>query len=258
MRTRLCPEVSALVEIVILFLPGIPAYIWLWPNLTGDATNGVMMFVYLYLLVGTLFIGLRRWTSGQLGWNRKGIGLGLLCGGAMIGMMIAGRLALGLSWNPLPLTFERLAYDVVFYFGFVGITEELLFRGLLYRALYGFRGARLAIWGTGITFGLYHIGGQGLIGGLGTGLLGLIDGAIRWRAGGILGLIVTHGLYDIIAVEGWPGLTVEQASHIQMIDRPLALVADLLFFGTVLYLWKLHPLVEQWVQSRTKLMTVKG
>lgn len=28
---------AALVEFGILFLPGIPAYIWLWPNVSGDA-----------------------------------------------------------------------------------------------------------------------------------------------------------------------------------------------------------------------------
>jgi hypothetical protein len=109
---------TALVEIGLLFLPAIPAYIWLWPNVTGATGTVVQALVYLYLLAGCLLIGWRRWTSDQLGLNRRGWKLGLSCGAAWIAMMVVGRLAIGLSWAPQPLTPGRLVFDVVFYFGF--------------------------------------------------------------------------------------------------------------------------------------------
>jgi membrane protease YdiL (CAAX protease family) len=158
-------------------------------------------------------------------------------------MMVAGRSAIGLVWEPLPMTLDRVVFDIVFYIGLVGGIEELLFRGLLYRILVELRGDRLAIWGSALAFGIYHIGGQGMLGGLGTGLIGVIDGAVRWRAGGIAGLVVIHGIYDIIAVEGWPNLAVNHALDIQVVHPGLALIADGLLFGMLIYLWKLHPLI---------------
>ena len=54
--------VQALVEVGILFLPGIPAYIWLWPNLEStDWFMPVQVLVYVYFLAGGLIIG-RRWS----------------------------------------------------------------------------------------------------------------------------------------------------------------------------------------------------
>lgn len=235
---------GALVEFGLLFLPGIPAYVWLWPNVAGDDRTWIQVIVYLYFLVGSVIIGFRRWTPGQLGLNRRGLGVSLGCGTAIILMMMAGRFAIGLVWAPIPITLDRIVFDIGFYIGLVGGVEEFLFRGLLYRILFELRGDRLAIWGSALAFGIYHIGGQGILGGLGTGLIGVIDGAIRWRAGGIAGLIATHGIYDIIAIEGWPHLTMNQVLEIQVVHPELALIADGLLFGTLIYLWKVHPLVE--------------
>ncbi len=236
---------GALVEFALLFLPGIPAYVWLWPNVAGDDRTWIQVLVYLYFLAGSVIIGFRRWTPGQLGLNWRGLGVSLGCGTALILMMIAGRSAIGLVWEPLPITLDRVVFDIVFYIGLVGGVEEFLFRGLLYRILLELRGDRLAIWGSALAFGIYHIGGQGLLGGMGTGLIGVIDGAVRWRAGGIAGLVVTHGIYDIIAVEGWPNLAIKDAFDIQVVRPELALIADGLLFGTLIYLWKLHPLILQ-------------
>ncbi len=70
-------ELSALIEIGIMFLPAIPAYLWVWPNLSAAIYWPFQIIVYLYILAGTLFIGLRRWSWSQLGVNKKGIGIAL-------------------------------------------------------------------------------------------------------------------------------------------------------------------------------------
>ncbi|MDE3090257.1 MAG: hypothetical protein KGJ80_12820, partial [Chloroflexota bacterium] len=130
MKMRLSPSAIALIQVGAMFLPGIPAYLWLWPNVTGDAKTIANVLVYLYFLAGTLFIGLRHWNLSQLGLNRRGLGVSLACGSAIIVVMIIGRLAINLPMEPQPMTIERLAFDLAFYFGLVGFIEELLFRGL--------------------------------------------------------------------------------------------------------------------------------
>jgi hypothetical protein len=97
MKHPLSPSQSALLEIGLLFLPAIPAYLWVWPNLKGAQMDAFQVVVYLYVLAGTLIIGLRRWNWGQLGMNTRGIRLTLACGLAIL----AARLMIILS-IPLP------------------------------------------------------------------------------------------------------------------------------------------------------------
>jgi membrane protease YdiL (CAAX protease family) len=233
------PSLSALAEVAAMFLPALPAYLWLWPNVKGTAwLMPVQVVVYLYFLAGCLVIGLRRWNLSQLGLNRQGVGLSLLCGTVVMLIFTLGRLATDLPLGLRPVTLQRLAGEIGFFFGLVGPIEELLFRGLIYRALEEWRGTRWAIWGSALAFGLYHIGWMGLLGALGCFFLGLLFGAIRWRAGGILGLILIHGLIDLAHVEMYPGLTVEQARGIHAVRPALAILGDGLLLALVVYLWK--------------------
>jgi len=239
MKIRLLPSQAALVEIGLMFLPAIPAYLWLWPSVSGTAwLKPVQSAVYMYFLAGTLLIGLRRWNLDQLGLNRKGIGLSLACGLAFVVGRILVVVATDLPWRLQRVTFERIVYDVAFYFGLVGLIEELLFRGLLYRALDEWRGTRLALWGSALVFGLYHIGGQGPLGALGTFIAGVVFGAIRWRAGGILGLIVAHGLADVTALWMLPSFNIQLLSRPQIVHPTLLILGYGLILGVPVYLWK--------------------
>jgi len=243
MRLKLHPSVKVLIQIGCLFLPGIPAYLWLWPAVEGtDWLKPVQVLVYFYFLIGAGVIGRRRWNWSQLGFNRNGLRLSLICGTALIAGRMLIMYSLKLPASPNPITIAGLIGDVVFYLVCVGLTEELLFRGVLYRALDEWRGARLAIWGSALAFGLYHIGSQGLAGAIGTGFIGLILAAIRWRAGGIVGLIIAHGLLDITSQLMLPTLDVEQLVHIG-IDQPmLLLLGYVLILIIPIYLWKFyHP-----------------
>jgi len=78
-------SLGALAEVVLLFTPAVPAYLWLWPAVSGTRwLTSVQVGVYLYFLAGSLAIGLRRWSLSQLGLNRRGILLSLACGLAFI------------------------------------------------------------------------------------------------------------------------------------------------------------------------------
>jgi membrane protease YdiL (CAAX protease family) len=171
----------------------------------GGAQNDIFQVIaYVYILVGTLYIGLRRWNWDQLGMNRRGLWLTLACGL----LILVGRLLIifSIDWavHPPQLTWLRLLGSLVYYFGLVGLVEELLFRGLIYRLLEDWRGARWAIWGSSFGFLLWHVFGQGPLVGLATFVIGLLFALIRWRAGGILGLIVLHGLWIWRPCCWWP------------------------------------------------------
>jgi membrane protease YdiL (CAAX protease family) len=234
--------IIALIEVLLLFLPGIPAYLWLWPNVEGTHwQQSVQIIVYLYFLIGCLIIGLRRWNLDQLGLNRQGLWISLLSGFSILLGRYLVYIATSLPVSLQPFSLSRLAGEFAFYFGMVGFIEELLFRGLIYHAFEEWGGIRLAIWGSTIAFGLYHLGGQGLLGFIGTSILGLIFAVIRWRAGGIVGLILVHGMIDILAIEIQTPIGPQQLQQVQ-IEQPLLIVLGyLLLLGPVLYLWKLYP-----------------
>ena len=230
-----------LLEFGALFLPAIPAYLWVWPNISGEREQVFQILVYLYFLAGALWIGLRRWTLVQLGLSGQGLGLSLACGLAIL----AGRLLvlLSVSWSQplLPFDLGRLGGEILYYFGLVGLVEELLFRGLLYRILEEWGGVGWAIWGTSLGFLLWHVLGQGPLVGLAGFLIGLVFALIRWRAGGIAGLILIHGLADLTSTELLPPVNFSQ------LERPVISHPGLLILGYVLillaplYLWKVYP-----------------
>jgi membrane protease YdiL (CAAX protease family) len=239
------PIPRSLVEVGILFLPAIPAYLWLWPNVSGSQEQVVQILVYLYFLAGALWIGLRRWTLSHLGLNWQGLGLSLACGMALL----VGRLLVifSVSWNlpPPPFDLARLAGELLYYFGLVGLVEELLFRGLLYRILEEWHGVRWAIWGTSLGFVLWHVFGQGLLVGLAGFIIGLVFALVRWRAGGIAGLIFVHGLADITSAELMPPVDYNQLGRPAITHPALLILGYLLILLLLMYLWKIHPWVER-------------
>jgi membrane protease YdiL (CAAX protease family) len=244
------PIRRSLVEVGILFLPSIPAYLWLWPNVSGSQEQMVQILVYLYFLAGALWIGLRRWNLSQLGLNWKGLGLSLACGLALL----VGRLLVifSVSWNqsPPPFNIARLAGDTLYYIGLVGLVEELLFRGLLYRILEDWGGVRWAIWGTSLGFVLWHVFGQGLLVSLAGFIIGLVFALVRWRAGGIAGLILVHGLADITSAELLPSIDINQLGRPAITHPALLILGYLLILLLPMYLWKIHPWVEQKFTAR--------
>jgi membrane protease YdiL (CAAX protease family) len=250
---RLPHGCSALLEVLVMFIPAIPAYLWLWPNVHGTAQWIAQVITYLYIFVGTLFIGLRRWGLNDLGLNRCGITISLVSGT----ILLIGRqmVILSVDWNASRPQYNLVALFglILYYIGMVGLVEELLFRGLIYRALEEWLGVRWAIWGSSFGFLLWHIFGQGAVIGLAAFAIGMIFALIRWRAGGILGLIIIHGLWDLQTVLQ---LSISNA-QILAIGRPdipyplLAIIGLGLMVFVPIFLWKLYPLLISWRFGRT-------
>lgn len=231
-----------------MFLPAMPAYLWAWPNLSGGGLEIFQVIVYFYVLAGTLFIGLRRWTWDQLGVNWKGLGLVIWCGLATLAARLMIILSIDWEIETAHLTFASMLWDVIFYLVLVGLVEELLFRGLLFRLLEDWRSTRWAIWGSSLGFMLWHIFGHGPLAGLVTFFIGLFFALLRWRAGGILGLIVLHALWDLETVWLVSDSNAQILGNINQIgfsNQLLTLLGTLLLFLVPLYLWKLHPLFHR-------------
>ncbi len=166
-------------------------------------------------------------------------------------MILAGRLMIILSINwrvhPAQLTLLGLIGDLLFYFGLVGLVEELLFRGLVYRLLEDWLGLRGAILGSSFGFLLWHIFGQGPLIGITMFFIGLVFALMRWRAGGITGLIVLHGFYDletVLLVAGDNTSILSQGAP-DVISRTWIYIGMALLVSVPVYLWKIHPILSR-------------
>lgn len=239
------PGRSALLETIILFLPGIPAYFFLWPILEGAARDLVQIFVYIYLMAGGLLIGLRRWNWNELGFNLDGIWLSLACGMALLVGRLLVIIAVAWPGDSPALSLSKVAGDILFYFALVGLVEEYIFRGLVYRALETWRGTTTAIFGSTLGFILFHIGWRSPLMGVAALLIGLIFVMIRWRAGGIVGLIIIHGLIDITSVELLPSISLEELGRPEIQYPILLIVGYVMIIGIPLFLWKVYPRINK-------------
>jgi membrane protease YdiL (CAAX protease family) len=245
-NSKLPPGFSALLEVGVMFLPAIPAYLWLWPNVEGTSAWIANSLSDLYAIAGSLFIGLRRWSLNELGMNSKGLWLGLVYG---LPIVIGRTLViLSVDWNlpAPPLSPLRLIGEFVFDFALVAIGQELLFRGLIYRAFEDWRGTRWAIWGSSVCFGLWHLGGGPLII-ITTALYGLIFVLLRWRTGSILGAILAHGMMDFAGTLLLPNTDVLSLGRPNIVHPFWMILGLILIIAPPIYLWLFHSRVNQLV-----------
>lgn len=80
-----------------------------------------------------------------------------------------------------------------------GISEELLFRGVLQTWIDGFSPLMVAIVASNILFGMLHI--RTVLYAAIAGCIGIYLGVLYSITGNLLTVIVTHALYDAIALE---------------------------------------------------------
>ena len=115
MISRLAPEKSAAIKLGLLFLPSIPALIWLWPNVTGTVFYyPIQDLVYIYFLCGALIIGLRRWSWEQLGVSKRGLVISLVCGSVLLIERFLAPMALECPIKIQPLMPLQIINEVLF------------------------------------------------------------------------------------------------------------------------------------------------
>jgi membrane protease YdiL (CAAX protease family) len=133
------------------------------------------------------------------------------------------------------------------------MVEELLFRGIIFRLLEDWKGIQWAIWGSSVAFGFWHFFGQGPIVGVATMFIGLLFALLRWRSGGIVGLIVLHALWDLETV--WlvndSNAAILDINKIALANPVMTWLGFALLVLVPVYLYWGHPRLERYKQSRT-------
>jgi len=191
----LCAESLAIIPLYILFTSSLP---WFFINQQ-----------YLLPAVYSCIIGLCLWHVYQKNLSLKeifGFTKGKLLRYSLLGLVLGGVLGTGEYFilRPAPAfpTFEvkYLFRDMVYMFLFVGLAEELLFRGLIQRDLAGAFGWKWGLFGAAALFSVMHLTWRS-VPELGfVFIAGLILGALYLKTKNLTAPIVAHGANNVMLV----------------------------------------------------------
>ena len=200
-RITNCGESLALLPLYILFTASLP---WFF---IGQQ--------YLLPAVYSIILGLVLWQVYQRKLSLKqlfGFSKEKLLRYSLVGLAIGILMGIGEYFilHPAPAfpTFEvkYLLRDMVYMLLFVGIGEELLFRGLIQRDLIGAFGWKWGLVGASLVFAVMHLTWRS-IPELGfVFLAGLLLGFLYWKTKSLVAPIVAHGINNVILVSVLPYL----------------------------------------------------
>lgn len=163
--------------------------------LTEVSGNYIVYAIYI-----TCSIALTRYNGRSLeeiGLTRKGFLLSLgLSGTLVVGNFLRRLIFSGLKISPDIDTWATIAYSL-FFWGFGGLGQEILFRGLILFSFDRWKGWKVALPLSSLLFGLMHVR-QGVIGVIGTVIIGGYWGWVALKTKNILGIAITHGLYNFL------------------------------------------------------------
>lgn len=196
-----CGESLALIPLYILFTASLP---WFFINQQ-----------YLLPAVYSCVLGLCLWHVYQKNLSLKelfGFSKEKLLLYSLIGLAIGIPLGVGEYFilRPAPAfpNFEvkYLLRDMVYMLLFVGIGEELLFRGLIQRDLTGIFGWKWGLFGASFLFAVMHLTWRS-IPELGfVFCAGLVLGILYYKTRSLVAPIVAHGVTNVILVSVLPYL----------------------------------------------------
>jgi len=198
-----CAESLALIPLYILFTSSLP---WFFINQQ-----------YLLPAVYSCILALALWHIYQnklslkqiFGFSRKHVVKYSLIGLA-IGIPMGTVEYFILQPAPTFPTFEVKYFfrDLVYMLLFVGVAEELLFRGLIQRDLTGVFGWRWGLVGASLLFAVMHLTWRSLPELGFVFIAGLVLGFLYWKTKSLLAPIVAHGVNNTMLVAVIPYLLV--------------------------------------------------
>ncbi len=202
-RITNCGESLALIPLYILFTSSLP-----WFFISQQ---------YLLPAVYSVILGLCLWHVYQKKLSLKqlfGFSKEKLLKYSLLGLAIGIPLGAGeyfiLHPSPAFPTFEvkYLLRDMAYMLLFVGIGEELLFRGLIQRDLEKAFGWKWGLFGASLMFAIMHLTWRS-IPELGfVFVAGLVLGFLYWKTKSLVAPIVAHGVNNVILVSVLPYLVV--------------------------------------------------
>jgi len=194
-----CGESLALIPLYILFTSSLP---WFFINQQ-----------YLLPAVYSCILGLCLWHVYQKKLSLKelfGFSKEKLLKYSLIGLAVGIPLGVGEYFilYPAPafpgFQVKYLFRDMVYMLCFVGIGEELLFRGLIQRDMVGAFGWKWGLFGASVLFTVMHLTWRSLPELGFVFLAGLILGALYLKTKSLVAPIVAHGINNVILVSVLP------------------------------------------------------
>lgn len=165
---------------------------------------------WIPFLAAGILMRMNKETFAGLGL-RKGkiarqIGIGILLACVMSLVLTVFPIAFGFKDSVSSTSYSR-AWKILFQFVYatcgVALSEELLFRGYLFKKLQGLHHSRwFPILVSSLLFGLFHIFSGSLVQVVATSLIGVLLCLFREKIKGctLLSLIIAHGFYDAMIV----------------------------------------------------------
>ena len=101
---------------------------------------------------------------------------------------------------------KYLLRDIIFMVFFVGLAEELLFRGLIFNDLKNIFGWKTALLGQGVLFGIMHMTWRSPLEIAFTTAAGLFLGYFYYRTKSLAGPIAMHAINNIMLISVFPYL----------------------------------------------------
>lgn len=101
---------------------------------------------------------------------------------------------------------KYLLRDTIYMLFFVGLAEELLFRGLIFNDLKNIFGWKSALIGQGVLFGIMHLSWRSPLEIAFTTAAGLFLGYFYYRTNSLAGPISMHAVNNVMLVSVFPYL----------------------------------------------------
>ena len=161
-------------------------------NPSEQLTRGIL---YGCLFLACVVVGRWKFSLAGIGLTGKNIRLGFLYASIILVISFAFMLLLQPPKGLTDITFAIWS-PILFYLA-VALAEETWFRGLIFKALYDWRGALLAVLGSAILFGLMHVPVHGWEGLRFSLSIGIPYAVVRLKTDNILGLMVIHWLTNL-------------------------------------------------------------
>ena len=194
-RIAICAESMALIPLYVLFTSSLP---WFFLNQQ-----------YLLPAVYSCILGLCLWHIYQKDLSiikLFGITRAKLLKYTLMGLVIGLPLGMGeyaiLRPEPAFPTFEirYLLRDMLYMFLFVGIAEELLFRGLIQLDLTEVFGWKWALFAASALFAIMHLTWRSMPELGFVFIAGVVLGVVYWKTKSLVAPIVLHGANNVMLV----------------------------------------------------------
>jgi len=155
----------------------------------------------LVSLAASLWVGRYFWSLERLGLHARRPVLGVIGGSGMAALVLLNAV---FGAKPFEYTSVQLvilsASSVI-----VAAHEELLYRGVLFKALYDWVGTRAALIGSAALFAVFHVQAQPVGYWPSLFLIGLLAAALRAQGVGLVWLMAGHAVADSVFYLGTQG-----------------------------------------------------